>query len=419
MGMHLIYVTAALPLTSGETFITTEILEVQKRGHRVTLVPVQPQGSFVHEDARPLTGCSIVKPVLSLSIVAGALAEIVREPTLVLRSLRLLARSRNVRILIKNLAVLPKGLWLAGVVRQLAVDHIHAHWAGTTATMALVASVVSGVPLSLTAHRWDISERNLLEQKAEKATFVRAIDLRGAQELAGIIGHHDHKLSVIHMGVAIPSSGAERKGRVPGPLRVLLGARLVDVKGHRYALEATAQLKAAGVEISLQCAGEGPLRDSLEKHATALDVRDRVQFLGVIDHQELLNRLRQHQWDVVLLPSIVIGEQREGIPVSLIEAMAAGVVVVGTNTGGIPELLESGAGLLVGQRDARAVADALSRLAADDELRLQLAEAGIRRVRSQFAIESTTSALLDRISHRSGDGGGESIDVKLMEMSGI
>jgi glycosyltransferase involved in cell wall biosynthesis len=284
--------------------------------------------------------------------------------------------------------------------------------------MALVASVVSGVPLSFTAHRWDISERNLLEQKAEKATFVRAIDVRGGQELAGIIGHHKHKLSVIHMGVAIPSS-AERKGRVPGPLRVLLGARLADVKGHRYALEAMAQLKAAGVEMSLECAGEGPLRASLEKYATALDVRDRVQFLGVIDHQELLNRLREHQWDVVLLPSIVTGEQREGIPVSLIEAMAAGVVVVGTNTGGIPELLESGAGLLVRQRDARAIADALSRLAADDELRLQLAEAGIRRVRSQFAIESTTSALLDGISHRSGDQGDESIDVKLMEMSGI
>jgi glycosyltransferase involved in cell wall biosynthesis len=160
------------------------------------------------------------------------------------------------------------------------------------------------------------------------------------------------------------------------------------------------------------------LRDSLEQHAAALDVRDRVQFLGLIDHQELLNRLWEHQWDVVLLPSIVIGEQREGIPVSLIEAMAAGVVVVATKTGGIPELLEGGAGLLVRQRDARAIADALSRLAADSDLRLQLAEAGIRRVCGQFAIESTTSALLDGISHRSGDGGNESIDVGLLEVSG-
>jgi colanic acid/amylovoran biosynthesis glycosyltransferase len=144
-----------------------------------------------------------------------------------------------------------------------------------------------------------------------------------------------------------------------------------------------------------------------------------VQFLGVIDHQELLDRLQAHEWDVVLLPSIVTGVEREGIPVSLIEAMAAGVAVVGTNTGGIPELLESGAGWIVRQRDAKDIADALSRLAADDELRLQFAEAGIRRVRSQFEIEATTSALLDGISNRSGGGSDESIAVKLMEMSGV
>src|SRR5260370_41785968 len=192
MCMHLLYVTAALPLTSGETFITPEILAVQKRGHRVTVVPVQPRSSFVHEDALPLAGSSIAEPVLSLSIVAGALAEIVRAPAFVVRSARLLARSRNVRILFKNLAVFPKGLWLAHVARRKGVDHIHAHWAGTSATMALVASVVSGIPLSFTAHRWDISEKNLLAEKAEMATFVRAIDARGAQELADLIGPHKH-----------------------------------------------------------------------------------------------------------------------------------------------------------------------------------------------------------------------------------
>jgi len=101
---------------------------------------------------------------------------------------------------------------------------------------------------------------------------------------------------------------------------------------------------------------------------------------------------------VALLPSIETCEDREGIPVFLIEAMAAGVPVVATNTGGIPELLESGGGILIPQRDARAIAEALATLAADGDLRRQLAKAGVRRVRDQFTVESTVSTLLDEIS---------------------
>jgi glycosyltransferase involved in cell wall biosynthesis len=77
--------------------------------------------------------------------------------------------------------------------------------------------------------------------------------------------------------------------------------------------------------------------------------------------------------------------------------MAAGIPVVATNTGGIPELLNGGAGVLIPQQDASAIANALARLAGDDALRCQLADAGIRRVREQFTTESTVSALLEEI----------------------
>jgi len=396
--MHLIYVTAALPLSAGETFIVPEIVELQRRGHRVTVVPVRPRCPVIHEDARRLTGSTIAEPLLSLPIVGTALAEVVRSPALALRSASLLAKSRNFRLLLKNLSVFPKGLWLARVARRQRVDHIHAHWASTSATAALVASVVSGIPWSFTAHRWDIPEDNLLDQKAGAAQFARTIDARGARELAALVGAHEHKVRFIHMGVVLrpPSPAREREPR--GPLRVLLGARFVEVKGHRYALEAVARLKTAGVDVSLHCAGDGPLRASVEKYAGTLDVLDRVQFPGFIDHQELLAQLRDHRWDVALLPSIGTRKSMEGIPVFLIEAMAAGVPVVATETGGIPELLGGGAGVLIPQRDTGAIVEVLARLAADGNLRRQLADAGVRRVRDQFLIESTVSALLDEIA---------------------
>jgi colanic acid/amylovoran biosynthesis glycosyltransferase len=396
--MHLIYVTVALPFSFEETWIVPEILELQKQGHRVTVIPVRPGREIIHEDARLLTNTTIAEPILSLSIIGNALAEIVRAPTFALRSALLLATSRNVRILLKNLAVFPKGLWLARLARRRSVDHIHAHFASTNATVALVASVVSGIPWSFTAHRWDISENNLLDKKSQAAKFARAIDSRGAQELATFAGPHQHEVRVIHMGVALHPPGSERERRPRGPLRVLMGARFDEFKGHRYALEAVARLKAVGVDVSLQCSGDGPLKATIEKYASALGLLDRVQFPGFLDHQELLTQLRDHQWDVALLPSIETSKSREGIPVFLIEAMAAGVPVVATNTGGILELLDGGAGVLIPQQDARAIAEALAKLATDGVLWHQLADAGVRRVRDQFTIKSTVSALLDEIS---------------------
>jgi colanic acid/amylovoran biosynthesis glycosyltransferase len=396
--MNLLYVTAALPLSFGETFIVPEILELQKRGHRVTVIPIRPRRPVAHEDARRLTEFTIAEPLLSLSVIGKALAEIVRVPTLAVRAAWLLTKSRSLRVLVKNLAVFPKGLWLARVARRQRFDHIHAHWASTSATAALIASVVSRVPWSFTAHRWDIPEDNLLRKKAQSARFVRAIDARGARELAPFVGPHHHKVRVIHMGVVVQSSDPKTELKPRKLLRVLIGARLVEVKGHRYALEAVARLKAAAVEVSFQCAGDGPQKRAIEKYAGALKVLDRVQFSGFLDHEELLTQLRDHRWDVALLPSIDMGKHREGIPVFLIEAMAAGVPVVATKTGGIPELLEGGAGVLVPERDATAIAEALARLAADCDFRRQLADAGVRRVRDHFSIESTVSALLAEIS---------------------
>jgi glycosyltransferase involved in cell wall biosynthesis len=393
--MHIVYLTAAMPFGLGETFVIPEILELQRRGHQVTVIPVRPVCAVFHEDARALT--TIAEPIVSLSIIGKALAEIVRAPMPALRSLLLLATSRNIRVLLKNLAVFPKSLWLARLARQQHVDHIHAYWAGTSATAGLIASVVSGISWSFTAHNWDIPENNLLYKKAQTATFVRAIDARGRQELKIYTGASQQKVRVIHVGVAVHAPSPDREECPRGRLRILLGARFDERKGHHYALEAVTRLKAAGVDVSLDCAGDGPLKASIEKSAATLDVEENVRFLGWLDHQELLTRLRDRAWDIALLPSLETRENREGIPVFLIEAMAAGIPVIATNTGGIPELLENGAGMLIPQRDASAIAEALARLAADSKLRLKLQEAGIQKVRDQFTIESTVSVLLDEL----------------------
>src|SRR5687767_12346156 len=136
--MHLVYVTSALPFSLEETWIVPEILEIQKRGHRVTVIPVRPRFAIFHDDARSLADSSICVSLLSLKILRDALAEIVMAPMTVFMAVWLLAKSRSIRILIKNVSVLPKGLWLGRLARQHAVDHIHAHFASTNATVAMI-----------------------------------------------------------------------------------------------------------------------------------------------------------------------------------------------------------------------------------------------------------------------------------------
>jgi colanic acid/amylovoran biosynthesis glycosyltransferase len=397
--VHLLYVTAAMPFSFGETFITTEILELRRRGHRVTVVPVRPRRRDVpHDDARQLTDSTINEAVLSLRVVLGALGQLIHAPLESAKAAWLIARSRSLKVLFNNLAVLPKGLWLGGVAREKQIHHIHAHWLGTSATTAFIASIVSGVDWSFTAHRWDISENNLIEEKTRTAKFARAIDISGGREPAALMGPYSHKLRIIHMGVAInpPGLGPAPMGKTS--LRVLLGAHFFEKKGHVFALRAISILKASGVDVWLDCAGDGPLRNIVEQWAVSLGVADRVRFMGLVSHPQLLSRLRLGEWNVALLSSVVTPNAHEGIPVILMEAMAAGLPVVATETGGVPELLAHGVGLLVPERDPEAIAAALAQLASDVNLRGSLSRMGLERIRDEFEIESVVSALLNQIS---------------------
>ena len=113
-----------------------------------------------------------------------------------------------------------------------------------------------------------------------------------------------------------------------------------------------------------------------------------------LSHRELLDRLAAGTWCAAVLASVVTPSgEHEGIPVSLLEAMSVGVPAIGTETGGIPALLADGAGLLVPERDAAALADALERVLTDAGLRTELGAAGRRRVEERFDVDVVAGEL--------------------------
>ncbi|CAA7602189.1 Glycosyl transferase, family 1 [Acididesulfobacillus acetoxydans] len=410
--VNLIYVTASFPYGPGEAFLIPEINELIKQGHKISILPLYPRGDLLHKDALPLLANTETVPLLSPRLLLSALVHLLKHPALLPQLLALIGRGQP-KILLKNLAVLPKALWLARFASKCGAEHIHAHWATTTATAAWVAATVTRLPWSFTAHRWDIVENNLLPQKLTSAAFARFISLSGlrmAQEITPLPGG---KCFVLHMGVSLPpsstrppssSQSASPSQPYPGfrtspaaeaqaPV-LFCPANLIPVKGHRYLLLALALLKGRQVNPTLWLAGQGELLGELRHCCEKLGLAGQVRFLGQVAHEQLIGFYASRTVSAVVLPSVDLGHGlHEGIPVSLMEAMSFGIPTISTQTGGIPELLADDAGLLVPAKDAQALAAAIERLLSDSKLRAEVALKGYQRISDQFSASRTAAEL--------------------------
>jgi glycosyltransferase involved in cell wall biosynthesis len=206
-------------------------------------------------------------------------------------------------------------------------------------------------------------------------------------------GYPAGRIEVVYNGIDVdgPGSANGLRAELGIPAAVpLVGevGRLCDVKGQRELIQALARLPGVrAVLLGKDLEHEGAFQASLEREAERLGVRDRVVFAG---HREDAASL-VGELDLLVLPSWT-----EGLPGVVLEAMARSRAVVATPVGGTPEVVADGeTGLLVPPRDPDALADAVSRLLADPELRRRMGEAGRRRVAEHFTAESMTRRVLE------------------------
>jgi colanic acid/amylovoran biosynthesis glycosyltransferase len=388
--VRLAYVTALFPFAPEEQFFEPEVRELS-RTLDVLLVPTRPPGSVVHYD--DLGATILHMPLLSLRVLALAAREALRSPRRALESFGTVAfASSSLQARVVNLAAFPKALAVAHELRRLKIDHIHAAWLTTPATIAYVASRMTGIPFSITAHQHDIFARNLTVEKAREAKFIRAISERNCRHLqAQLEPLLAARCTVGHLGVDLPAKATEPSARVP---RILCAARLCSWKGHRYLLEALALLRGRDVPFSCDLAGGGELRDEVAATISRLDLGDRVRMLGNVPHAELTGSLARGEYDIFALASTERAGEHEGIPVAAMEAMAAGLPVVATRTGSFDELVDDLSGRLVPQRDPGALAGALEHYLCDAVTRQRAGEHARERVLAEFETAGTTRRLL-------------------------
>ncbi len=297
---------------------------------------------------------------------------------------------------------------LQNLMRSGRFDLVHVHGLKAALLTGLVCKRRGGPPSVVTLHnalprpgpRWREMILRRVLTSPEAVIVVSQAQERDIRR-RGLID--SAQLVTIPNGIAMPSPSFYRNDRkalrakfnvASDECLVITVARLLVAKGIADLIEAAHALRG-NPSLRFFVVGSGPDLSEFTARASALDVNERLIFLGYRnDVPDLLQAA-----DLFVLPS-----HSEGTPLSILEAMAAGCAVVATDVGGIPEIVEHGkTGYLVPPRRPAELARTISRLALDPEHRIKLGEAGRLRVETHFTQErmfaKTTSLyqdLLDR-----------------------
>jgi glycosyltransferase involved in cell wall biosynthesis len=214
-------------------------------------------------------------------------------------------------------------------------------------------------------------------------------DLRDRLIALGGVEHSD-KVHLVANGTEVvceerPASELRAKFGIPdhGPLLVAVG-RMVDKKGFRYLLEALPGLIAQQPDLHLALGGGGPLLEPLQRLASDLGVTDHVSFLGPLSHPDVLTLIAAG--DIFVMPSVRDPRGNiDGLPIVVLEAMAAGRAVVATEIAGLPLAVEPGAtGLLVPEKDPHSLGIAIADLLATPGRSAEFGARGRERVRTDL-----------------------------------
>lgn len=416
-----LYIASRFPALS-ETFVWQELLEVRRQGISVTTASLYTAAKTSDPVLESLRIETMVVYCEFGTWLLRAGSEVARYPARSLRTVLLAVTDAftpatgSLRDRLRFPLQAVAAMTVSAEGRRRNVTHIHAHMANSPATVAMYAAYQLRVPFSFTGHANDLFvHRCLLVQKLRRSAFVVCISRWHRDLYKAVVPLADARAPIIRCGVApvaVPDSPSATAAGVNGPLRILAVGRLVPKKGFDLLLAALAQLDVA---FAWTCSiiGEGPQHARLDAMVRQLGLSDRVSLLGSATNETVLGALRAT--DLFVLPCRVDPESgdKDGIPVVLMEAMAAGVPCIAGDLPAIRELvIHSKTGLLVPRDEVLALTEAISRLAASPEIRAELSRAAKIHVQTEFDRSANAAKLIHFF--RSGAGVSASANATLL-----
>lgn len=394
----ILYLASRLPSRS-ETFVYREVIALRNLGIKVVTASVRaPETGLGDDELERMALSSMVVYKGAPAVFGDFCAEIARDAS---RTLRTVFRAIHDSLhryglsparLAKTLVHAVSGISLARRLRGSGVRRIHAHMAHVPTSIAMYASMHGRIPFSFTGHGADLfRDALLLERKLARASHVvcisewhRGFYSRVYQRPVGDYPLVRCGVDFRNWAVAGAGTGAPPARGQPIPM-ILSVARLVPKKGVHVLVRALARMRDRSVAFRAVVAGDGAELQNLKTLALGCGVAGCIEWTGAIDHSKVAGLIREST--VFALPCVIAKDgDRDGIPVALMEAMAAGVPCVSTDFPAIRELIEDGvSGRLVPPEDPVALAQAISDFINDPSLRASIGAAGKQRVESEFS----------------------------------
>lgn len=382
---RLAYLTSLYPAVS-HTFIEREIAGLRDLGFEVLTASMRRPGTDhltgPEEEAAAASTFYIVETGKRPAAALAALWAALKRPARFFGALALAWRTAppGVKGGIKQLAYLAEAMILAARLRAESIDHLHAHFADPSANVALLTAALSGIPFSYTLHgpaELYEPEKWALRAKTARADFVACIS-HFARSQAMYFSDPDHwgKLKIVHCGVD-PARYVRPAPPARDGLHLVFVGRITPIKGLRVLIAAMTRALEARPDLHLTLVGDGEDRAHLE--ALTRPLGKAVHFAGFQSQEGVAEAVGQA--DALVLPSFA-----EGLPVVLMEALAAARPVIATQVAGVGELVEDGvSGLLVPASDEAALTRAILALAEmPPEARAAMGAAGQAKVRAEF-----------------------------------
>ena len=403
--MRIAFIVNIFPKLS-ETFILNQITGLIDRGHEVDIFAGRPgSASKVHPDILKYKlldrtyyyDVSVPRKLVKrlLKAVWLVFLNIRKKPLVILRCLNVFKYGRKAASLRQLYEVIP-------FLQCNTYDIIHCHF-GPRGLIGMKLRAFGAIRGKLVTifHGFDLSTyvkqqgNDVYNKLFEKGDLFLPISEKWKNRLVEL-GCDKNKILVHRMGVdcrklslSIPESGNRKQ------VRILTIARLVEKKGVENGIHAVVELSRKYENIEYNIIGDGPLRDRCDRLITKLRMGDTIHLLGWKDQEEVHELIANSH--IFLCPSVTStsGDQ-EGIPVSLMEAMAVGLPIISTRHSGIPELVQDSiSGFLVPERDVDALAEKLGYLIEHPEIWPEMGRSGRAYVEASYDINKLNDRLVE------------------------
>lgn len=357
-ALNILLVVSYFPKLS-ETFILNQVIGLLDLGHNVQIYAVKKEDDLVHD-----------------AFYAYKLSE---------------------RVIYHNDSIIEKKRFFSKTCFDIVLCHFgHRGYLGHE----LIQTYAINAPLFTIFHGVDMSTNvdanpHLYDKLFSYLDLALPISSYWKNKLIGL-GYSPEKIRVQYLGVDCDVFQFQPRLRSPGqPTRFITIARFIEKKGIEYGLRAFAQVAQENERVEYILIGDGPLQASIKELIDRLGIADKVQLLGSRTQLEVIELIKNAH--ILLAPCVTATDgDKEGIPVSMMEAMATGLPVISTYHSGIPELVQDGVtGFLVDEKNVTKLSEKMKYMTGHPEIWPIMGKAGRDRVVDMFNHKKQNERLIE------------------------